>query len=111
MVKALYDAKIHLVLGTDWIGGLGFHHEMELYARAKIPNAAILRMATLDAARAMKLDGKLGSIAVGKVADLMIVPGDPLRDIKAVQQVKTVVSRGNLFDSAKLYQAVGVAAN
>ncbi len=110
-VKALYDAKIHLVAGTDWIGGLGFHHELELYARAGIPNAAILRIATLDAARATKLDGKLGSIKVGKVADLMIVPGDPLKDIKALQQVTTVVSRGNVFDSAKLYQAVGVTSN
>jgi imidazolonepropionase-like amidohydrolase len=109
MVKALYDAKIQLVVGTDWTGGLGLHHEMSLYARAGIPNAAILRMTTLEAARTMKLDGKLGSIAPGKVADLMIVPGDPLADIKAVEGVTTVVSRGNVFDSAKLYQAVGVA--
>lgn len=109
MVKALYDAKIHLVVGTDWIGGLGLHHEMELYARAGIPTAAILRMATLDAARAMKLDSKLGSVAPGKVADLVIVPGDPLADIKAVEGVTTVISRGNLFESAQLYQAVGVA--
>jgi imidazolonepropionase-like amidohydrolase len=111
LVKALYDAKVHLVVGTDWVAGLGFQHELTLYARAGIPNAAILRMASIDAARAMKLDAKLGSIAVGKVADLMIVPGDPLADIKAVEHVTTVVSRGNVFDSAKLFQAVGVAAN
>jgi len=71
--------------------------------------SAVMKMATLDAARAMKLDGKLGSIAVGKVADLMIVPGDPLADIAALEAVTKVVSRGNVFDSAKLYQAVGVA--
>ncbi len=41
----------------------------------------------------------------------MIVPGDPLKDIKVLQQVTTVVSRGNVFDSAKLYQAVGVTSN
>jgi imidazolonepropionase-like amidohydrolase len=111
LVKTLYEAKVHVVIGTDWVGGLGFEYELVLYARAGIPNAGILRMATLDAARAMKLEGKLGSITAGKVADLLIMPGDPLADIKAVQQVKTVVSRGNVFDSAKLYQAVGVAAN
>ncbi|HEY5923517.1 MAG TPA: amidohydrolase family protein, partial [Kofleriaceae bacterium] len=109
LVKTLYDAKVPVVIGTDWVGGLGMHHEMELYARAGIPNAAILRMATIDAARSMKLDGKLGSIALGKVADLLIVPGDPLADIKALPAVTTVVSRGSVFDSAKLYQAVGVA--
>jgi imidazolonepropionase-like amidohydrolase len=98
-----------VVLGTDWIGGLGLHHEMELYARAGIPNAAILRMATLDAARGVRLDGKLGSVAPGKLADLLIVPGDPVADIKAIEDVKLVVSRGNVFDSAGLYRAVGVA--
>jgi len=109
MVKRLYEAKVHVVLGTDWIGGLGLHHEIEMYARAGIPNGAILRMATLDAARAMKLDGKLGSITAGKVADLMVVTGDPLADINTVENVTLVVSRGNLFDPATLDRAVGVA--
>jgi len=108
MVKTLYLAKVHLVVGTDWVGGLGLHHEMSLYVRAGIPAAAVLEMATLDAARAMRLDGKLGSIAVGKVADVMVVPGDPIADIHALEAVNLVVSRGNLFDSAKLYDAVGV---
>jgi imidazolonepropionase-like amidohydrolase len=108
MVKALYDGKVHLVAGTDWIGGLGMHKELELYVKAGIPAAATLRIATLDAARAMKLDSKLGSIAVGKTADFFVVPGDPLADIKATTAVRTVVSRGIVFDPAKLYQAVGV---
>jgi imidazolonepropionase-like amidohydrolase len=111
MVKALFDAKIHLVAGTDWIGGLGMQRELELYVRAGIPPAATLRIATLDAARAMKLDGKLGSIKVGKVADLFILPGDPIADIKALTGVHTVVNRGIVFDSAKLYTAVGVKSN
>ena len=81
MVKALYDAKVHLVLGTDHIGGLMLHHEMALFARAGIPNAAVLRMATLDAARAMSLDKQIGSIAAGKRADLFVVDGDPLANI------------------------------
>ena len=109
LVKTLYEAKVPVVIGTEWIGGLGMHHEMELYARGGIPNAAILKMATLDAARAMKLEGKLGSIAVGKAADVFVVAGDPLADIKSLSAVTLTVSRGHVFDSAKLYQAVGVA--
>ena len=109
MVKALYDTKIHLAIGTDYVGGLGFHHELALFARAKIPNAAILRMATIDAARAMKVDKKLGSITAGKQADFFVVPDDPLVDVTAVRGVHTVVSRGVVWDSAKLYAAVNVA--
>jgi imidazolonepropionase-like amidohydrolase len=51
MVKALYDAKVRLVIGTDALAGLWYHHELALFSRAGVPNAAILRMATLDPAR------------------------------------------------------------
>jgi hypothetical protein len=107
MVKTFYDAKVHLVLGTDMIGGLAFDREAEIFAQAGIPNAAVLKMATLDAARAMKLDGKLGSIAPGKVADVVVVQGDPLATIGDIANVKMTVSRGVLFNSEPLFQAVG----
>jgi hypothetical protein len=107
MVKTFYDAKVHLVLGTDMIGGLAFDREMEIFAQAGVPNAAVLKMATLDAARAMKLDGKLGSIAPGKVADVFVVQGDPLASIGDIANVKMTVSRGVLFNSEPLFQAAG----
>ncbi|HSD86536.1 MAG TPA: amidohydrolase family protein [Kofleriaceae bacterium] len=108
MVKALYDAKVPVVLGTDSIGGLAFHREMQLFRDAGIPNAAILKMATIDAARAMRLDGKIGSIAPGKQADMIVVAGDPLADITEITHVTQTVSRGVLFGATPLYQAVGV---
>jgi hypothetical protein len=46
---------------------------------------------------------------VGKVADVFVVPGDPLADIKSLTGVTMAVSRGNVFDSGQLYQAVGVS--
>jgi hypothetical protein len=108
MVKALWTAKIHLVLGTDNIGGLMLHHEMELFVRAGIPAKDVLRMVTLDAARGMHLEKKIGTIAVGKRADLVIVDGDPLEDIKKIRNTLFTMRAGVLYKADALYGAVGV---
>ncbi len=107
-VKAMWKAKLHVVAGTDWYGGIMLHHELALLVRAGIPTAEVLRMATLDAARGMKLDGKVGSIAVGKRADLAILDGDPLADIKQLRTIERAVRAGVIYTSAPLYAAVGV---
>ncbi len=108
MVKLLHDAKIPVVLGTDHISGLMLHHEMALFARAGLSPAVILRMATVGAARAMKLDGKVGTIAAGQRADLIVVDGDPLADITAIARVRTTMRSGVVFPAEPLYAAVGV---
>jgi cytosine/adenosine deaminase-related metal-dependent hydrolase len=108
MVKALHDAKIPIVSGTDSIAGLMLHHELSLYAKAGIPNADILRIASLDAARVMKLDKQTGSIEKGKVADFFLVDGDPLANIDDLRKITTTLRGGVRFESADLYPAVGV---
>jgi imidazolonepropionase-like amidohydrolase len=108
MVKALWTAKVHLVLGTDHIAGLMLHHEMELFVRAGIPAKDVLRMATMDAARALRLDKKIGSIAIGKRADLVIVDGDPLEDIKKMRNTLFTMRAGVLYKCDALYGAAGV---
>ncbi|HWO19819.1 MAG TPA: amidohydrolase family protein [Kofleriaceae bacterium] len=108
MVKALHEAKITVMIGTDSIGGLMVHHEMELFSRAGIPNATVLQIATLGAARAMRTDGKVGTIAAGRRADLAIIDGDPLADIRAIRAVTSTMRAGVVYPSAPLYEAVGV---
>lgn len=109
MVKALWAAKLHLVLGTDSSAtGVMFHHEMELFVKAGIPTKDVLRMATLDAARGMRLEKKIGSIAVGKRADLVIVDGDPLADIKKIRSTVFTMRAGVLYKTDALFKAVGV---
>ncbi len=108
MVKAMWRAKLHVVVGTDNIGGVMLHHELALFVRAGIPAAEVIRMATLDAARAMRIDDKIGSIAAGKVADLVVVDGDPVTDIRAITKVVSTMRGGIVFASAPLYRAVGV---
>jgi imidazolonepropionase-like amidohydrolase len=108
MVKALHDAKVPVVLGTDHIAGVMFHHEMALFARAGIANGEILELATLGAARALGLDKQIGSIAKGKRADLVVVDGDPLADIKAIRNVVSTMRAGVVYLAKPLYEAVGV---
>lgn len=108
MIKTLYDAKVPLVLGTDAVAGLMLHHEMSLFARAGVPNAAILRMASIEPAKNLGLDKVVGTIAVGKRADLAVIDGDPLVKIDDVTHVVATMRAGVLYDSAQLYEAVSV---
>lgn len=108
LVKALVDARVPVMVGTDHIAGLMVHHEMNLFARAGIPNAKILQMTSIDAARAMRLDKQLGAIAPGQRADLAIIDGDPLADMASIRRVTRTMRAGVLYRSAPLYEAVGV---
>ena len=108
MIKMLYDSGITLVAGTDAAPGFALHRELELYAEAGIPANEVLRIATLGAARVAKRDGELGSIAPGKLADLILVEGDPTRRISDIRRVSLVVKDGAVYDPAALYKAIGV---
>ncbi len=111
MVKLLHEKKIRLVLGTDNLAGLMLHHEMSLFARAGVAPRDILAMATIGAARTMKLEKKTGSIAAGKVADMFVVDGDPLAKIEDVGKVVSTMRGGIVYPSTALYAAVGVRAS
>ena len=108
MVKLLYDAGVPLVAGTDATPGFALHRELELYAEAGIPANEVLRIATIGAARVAKRDGELGSVAPGKLADLVLVEGDPTRRIGDIRRVSLVVKDGAVYDPAALYKAIGV---
>jgi hypothetical protein len=108
MVKELHDQKVTLVVGTDSLAGLMMHHELALYVRAGLTPAQALEMATIGAARTLKLDKKTGSIAAGKAADLVVVDGDPLARIDDLGKVVSTMRGGVVFPSAPLYKAVGV---
>src|SRR5260370_10304128 len=94
MVKAFYDNHITIVAGTDAMAGYSLARELELYVEAGIPPAEVLRIATLGAARVMKHDDQLGSVAPGKLADLVIIDGDPATNISDVRRVITVIKDG-----------------
>ncbi|HEV7892067.1 MAG TPA: amidohydrolase family protein [Pyrinomonadaceae bacterium] len=108
MIKMLYDAGVTLVAGTDATPGFALHRELELYAEAGIPAPDVLRIATLGAARVMKRDAELGSVAPGKLADIILIDGDPTRRIADLDRVSLVVKDGNVYDTGALYKTIGV---
>ena len=108
MVKAQYDAGIPMVAGTDAMAGFTLARELELWVEAGIPSARVLQIATLGVRRVMKLDHEFGSVAPGKLADLIVVAGDPVADIRALRRVETVVKGGVVYSVAALDRALGV---
>jgi imidazolonepropionase-like amidohydrolase len=108
MVKLLHDSGVPIVAGTDALAGFALHRELELYVEAGIPAAEVLRIATIGAARVMKRDAELGSVTVGKKADLVLVSGDPTRRISDVRNTALVVKDGAVYDLAVVRKALGI---
>jgi imidazolonepropionase-like amidohydrolase len=108
MVRVLHDQGIPIVAGTDAPAGFALHRELEHYVEAGIPAPEVLTIATLGAARVVKMDRDLGSIAPGKLADLILVDGDPAARISDIRRVVLTVKDGVVFDPAALYREVGV---
>jgi imidazolonepropionase-like amidohydrolase len=108
VVGALYRAGVTIVPGSDTgLLGYGLDRELELYVQAGMPPMAAIQSATLVPARVMKLDGEVGSIEVGKRADLILVQGNPLEHISDIRRVVSVVANGRMYDSKKLGRSVG----
>src|SRR6266513_1623373 len=109
LLKALYDAGITIISGTDAVAGYTLHHELELYVRAGIAPAEVLRMATLTPALVMGVNKDRGVIAAGKLADVVLVEGDPTQNISDINKIATVIKGGKIYDPAAVEKALGVA--
>jgi imidazolonepropionase-like amidohydrolase len=108
MLKLMYDRGITIEAGTDSLAGFTLMRELQIYHEAGLPAPKVLQLATLGAARVMSRDRELGSIAPGKLADLVLVPGDPTVDLKQLEGAELVMKGGVLYDPKKLYEALGV---
>jgi imidazolonepropionase-like amidohydrolase len=108
MLKALHDNGIQLVPGSDNIAAFTLHREIELYSEAGIPNADVLRIATLESARVTGVADRKGSIEVDKDSDLILLDGNPFEDISAIRRAVLVMKGDTLFQPDRLYKAVGV---
>ncbi|HUQ45107.1 MAG TPA: amidohydrolase family protein [Gemmatimonadaceae bacterium] len=101
-----------LLAGTDPTGyggvvaGYANHRELELLVEAGLTPLEAIMVGTLNGARYLGREHRIGSIAVGKRADLVVVRGDPSVCIADVEQVETVFKDGVGYDSAKLFASV-----
>ena len=108
-VAELHRAGVTLMVGTDLlmagvIPGYSVHEEMALWQAAGIPTADVLRSATIVPARFMGRDSRVGTVAEGKVASLVLVRANPLEDIRHARQIEGVFLRGRYFSRADLDQ-------
>ena len=108
LLKAIYDAGVTIIPGTDALAGYTLHHELELYARAGIAPSEVLRMATLTPALVMGVDKDRGVIAPGKLADMILVDGDPTQNIQDTSRITTVIKGGKVYDPSAIEKALGI---
>jgi len=108
MVKAAHDAGIPIVAGTDDLAGFSLARELELYVEAGLPAPEVLRIATLGGARVMKMDADYGSIEPGKVADLVLVDGNPASRIADLRKASVVVKGGVVYRPSEIDRVIGV---
>jgi imidazolonepropionase-like amidohydrolase len=110
LVKTLYDKGIPIVAGTDMgFPGYSVARELELYVEAGLTPLQAIQTATITPARVMKMDQQTGSIRVGKQADLVIIDGDPLSNIRDIRNVSMVIKQGQQYDPGTLHRMVGFA--
>jgi imidazolonepropionase-like amidohydrolase len=108
---AMAEEGVQVVVGTDWCpcgpvpnrtahralqAGAVTLTEMEMLGWGGLSTQAIIAAATINAARALRLSAQLGTLEVGKLADVVVVDGNPLQDITALRNVRTVVKSGRV---------------
>ena len=101
-VRNLYDAGGVLVVATDRSNGPLYFRELELLAELGIPASDIVAMGTLNGAIFLGKENELGTITVGKQADLVLLDADPTADIRNARSVDMVIKNGAVIDRAVL---------
>jgi imidazolonepropionase-like amidohydrolase len=107
LVGKLHQAGVRIVAGTDG-SGLELVRELELYKQAGLSNPEALRTATIVPARMTGMDDRVGSIAPGKTADVILVDGDVSKDLANLRHVEWVFLDGYRLDAKALRRASGL---
>jgi imidazolonepropionase-like amidohydrolase len=108
LLKDAVDAGVLVVAGTDkGVPGLSLQREIELYVEGGMTPLQAIQTATIMPARAMKLDKDLGTIEVGKRADLLVLDRNPLENIAAIRSARWVAANGRLYDCDMLWREAG----
>src|SRR5947209_15962089 len=107
LVTKLHQAGVRIVAGTDG-SGLELVRELELYQQAGLTNPEALQTATIVPARMTGMDNRVGSIARGKTADIILVDGDVSKDLRNLRHVDTVFLDGYRLKGEELREASGL---
>ncbi|HKS06916.1 MAG TPA: amidohydrolase family protein [Gemmatimonadaceae bacterium] len=109
LMRMISDAGVTVLPGTDVpTNGFALLRELELHVQAGIPASRVLQAATLGAARTMKLDAQIGTVDAGKLADLVLVDGNPTRNISDIRRTRFVIKDGVVIDARALWVSIGL---
>ncbi len=107
--NTLGDKGVNVNLGAHGqLQGLGAHWELWMMHQGGMTNMEALEVATINGARYIGMDHELGSIEEGKLADLIVIDGNPLEDIRATEQVMHTMINGRLYNAATMNQVAPV---
>ncbi|WP_084396537.1 Rid family hydrolase [Henriciella aquimarina] len=107
-LKLLHDSSIQLLPGTDDGTGFTVHRELELYEKAGIPTADVLRLGTLGPARYLGYGEDRGTLEAGKLADFILIGGNPLENLSAIRKPRLVAKDGDVYLPAEIYAALSI---
>jgi len=111
LTRKLFRAGVPIQVGTDApephvTPGYSLHTELELLVEAGLPPAAVLQGATWHNAASLKQQEYLGSIAAGKLADIVLLADNPLVDIRNTRRIELVIRSGKVARPAELLKLV-----
>jgi hypothetical protein len=107
-VGRMYRAGVPILAGTDGLAGFTLQHELELYVKAGMTPAQALQVATWNGAKYSRVLEDRGSIAVGKRADMILVDGDPTKNISDIRNIALVIKNGSAYYPGDVYEALGI---
>jgi len=107
-VGRMYKAGVPIVAGTDAIPGFTLQRELELYVQAGMTPSQALQVGTWNGAKYSGVLADRGSIAPGKLADLVLVDGDPTADIADIRKVALVLKGDTVYYPSEIYEAFGI---
>ena len=107
LTKIFDECGVKMMVGTDYGGGLvvpgvSIHQEFALLEKAGLTPLRILQMTTIEAARFLQRDAELGSVAVGKRANLVLLSANPLKRVTNLSKIEAVILGGRLFGASSL---------
>jgi imidazolonepropionase-like amidohydrolase len=107
LVGEMNRAGVAIVAGTDTLNpycfpGFSLHDELALLVEAGLSPMQALQSATINVARLVGRDKELGTLEAGKLADLVLLDADPVRDIHNTQRIRAVMTNGRLWERTAL---------
>lgn len=98
--KTLVDAGGHVQLGAHGqMAGLAAHWELWSFVQGGMTSLQAIRAVTLDGAHYLGMDGDIGSIEAGKLADFLVIDGNPLEDIRQSENIELTIANGRVFNA------------